>query len=263
MTNRASRSSFALLSAAMTAALIGCGTSQLKSSASLTTQSTGSGEKAPTVDRTRCDPTGKQLVSIDTNQDKKPDVIKLYTTGTVNGAAVQILACKQVDLNGDSKYDIVYRYDNTGTLTTEEFDLDFDGKYDSMTFYQSGQRVSEEMDTNYDGRSDLTKYFEAGKVVRIEKDSNNDGRVDQWEYYEGDRLDRIGYDSTGSGRVDKWERNPEGETNAVAAAAAGGALAPAAGATPPAAGGQLAPVAAPASAPTAPPPGPAAAPAKK
>jgi hypothetical protein len=164
------------------------------------------------VDRSRCDDRGKQLVASDTNGDKRPDVLKLFVSTGSGDNAAQRMVCKQVDLNNDSKIDIVYHYDDGGHLMFEEFDLDFDGRFDLRAFYQGGRKVREEMDTNYDNRVDFTKYYEADKLVRIERDANNDGRVDEWQYYDGGgKLDRIGYDSTGSGRVDRWERAPEAE----------------------------------------------------
>src|SRR3712207_562819 len=71
------------------------------------------------VDRSRCNDSGKQVVSADTDQDKKADVVKMYTTGTVNGQKVQVLACKQVDLNHDAKMDIIYHYDPAGAVSFE------------------------------------------------------------------------------------------------------------------------------------------------
>jgi hypothetical protein len=171
------------------------------------------------VDPTRCDPRGKQVVTADTNADKKSDVTKLYEVRDGAGGKVQVLACKQVDLNYDNRIDIVYHYDQTGTLSFEEFDLDFDGRYDLWAYYQGGQKIREEMDTNYDRRPDFTRFVEGGKVVRVERDANNDGRVDQWEYYEGGKLDRIGYDTTNSGRADKWDRAPDAVEGPGASAA--------------------------------------------
>jgi hypothetical protein len=191
------------------------------------------------VDPTRCDPKGKSVVTTDTDGDKKPDVTKLYEVREVNGAKVQILACKQVDLNHDDRVDIVYHYDQAGTLSFEEFDLDFDGRYDLWSYYQGGHKVREEMDTNYDRRPDFTKFFEGDKMVRVERDTNNDGKVDQWEYYENGKLDRIGYDSTGQGRADKWDRAPDDvaggiSSNAEAAAAQTAPALPGAAPPPPA-----------------------------
>src|SRR4051794_9088777 len=45
---------------------------------------------APPVDLSQCDEKGKQVVTSDTNNDKKPDVWKLYASG---GSNAQILTC--------------------------------------------------------------------------------------------------------------------------------------------------------------------------
>jgi hypothetical protein len=164
---------------------------------------------APSVDKGRCDASGKKLVEIDVNQDKKPDVWKIYAGTVENGAKVDVLTCKEVDLNFDGKKDMWVYYDNGGNITLEEFDLDFDGKLDLWTYRQNGKISRQELDTNFDGKTDIWKFFEAEKLARIERSTQKNGKVDVWEYYEGGKLDRIGYDTTGSGQVDKWDRAPE------------------------------------------------------
>ncbi len=200
----------------------------------------------PSVDRTKCSDKGKQVVTADTNLDKKPDVWKFFASVQQNGQSVSVLTCKQVDLNHDGKIDMVYYYDETGAQPTlEEFDLDFDGKFDVTTYYVGGKKVRKEEDTNLDGRPDVWTYLEDEKIVRVERDTDYNGKVDEWQYYEGGKLDRIGYDTTGTGRLDKWDRAPEGEPGQQPAEGGGGA-APAA--TPPAGGATQPPAA------TAPPP---------
>jgi hypothetical protein len=193
---------------------------------------------APQVDRTKCSDKGKEIITADTNQDKKPDVWKFFQTSTQNGQKVQVLTCKEVDLNHDGKLDAVYYYDDKGVQTTlEEFDMDFDGKFDLTVYYANGKRVREELDTNFDGKPDIFKYYEDEKLVREELDTNFDGKIDQWLYFEGGKLDRIGYDTQGTGRVDRWDRSPEQDENVPAEGApAAAAPAPAKGAatTPPA-----------------------------
>jgi hypothetical protein len=185
-------------------------------------------------DRSRCDDKGKQAISADTNGDGKPDVVKLFTVVDQGSQKVQQLACRQVDLNHDGKMDIIYTYAANGSLMAEDFDLDFDGKFDERVYYQEGKKVRMERDMDGDGKPDYVEFFEGGKLVRAERDSNGDGKTDEWLYYENGKLDRIGRDSTGSGRADKWERNPEtAETAPEAAPAAGAATAtPAAPAAP-------------------------------
>jgi hypothetical protein len=180
-------------------------------------------------DRSRCNDQGKQVITADTNGDGKPDVVKLFIVAQVNGQKVQQLSCRQVDLNHDSKMDIIYSYNDAGMLIGEEFDLDFDGKFDERVYYQDGKKVRMERDMDGDARPDYVEFYEGGRLVRVERDSNGDGRADEWQYYEGGKLDRIGIDTTGSGRADKWERNPESaEPAPEAAPAAGSAPAPAA-----------------------------------
>src|SRR3990170_4316522 len=121
------------------AALAGCGSSK--------TGAAGGAGMTSAIDKSRCSDQGKQVATSDTNGDKRPDVFKFYSKG---GGGSQVMTCKQVDLNQDGKVDIVYHYGEDGGLTFEEFDLDFDARFDLRAFYQGGRKVREEMDTNYD-----------------------------------------------------------------------------------------------------------------
>ena len=190
--------------------------------------------EAVVVDKSRCQPSGKKVVELDINNDKKPDVWKFYVKVAENGATVDALTCKEVDLNYDGKIDCWFYYDAASTVSHEEFDLDFDGKIDLQTFRQQGKIVRQELDTNYDGKTDVWKFYENEKLARIERSSKGNGRVDVWEYYEGGKLDRIGYDSLGTGRVDRWERAPEEKDESQNGAPAATAAAPAAATAPPA-----------------------------
>jgi antitoxin component YwqK of YwqJK toxin-antitoxin module len=202
-------------------------------------------------DKSRCDPSGKKVTTVDLNGDKKPDVWKFYATVVENGANLDVLTCKEVDLNFDEKKDMWVYYDNAGNINNEEYDLDFDGKIDLWVYRQNGHIVREEFDSNFDSRPDIWKFYENDKLVRLERSSKKNGKVDVWEYYEGGKLDRIGYDSTGSGQIDRWDRAPEEQQ---AQAAAGGA--PAGTATPAANTRPVAPTAAPETAGTATTPAP-------
>jgi hypothetical protein len=206
----------------------------------------------PSVDRSKCSDKGKQIVTADTNLDKKPDVWKFFTSVQQGGQTVSVLSCKQVDLNHDGKVDVVQYYDESGNqITLEEADLDFDGQFDVTIYYVNGKKVRKEEDTNLDKRPDVWTYYEDDKIVRIERDTDYNGKVDEWQYYEAGKLDRIGYDTTGTGRLDRWDRAPEGDTGGGAGEPAGGGAAPAT--TPPAAGATQ-PPAATAPAPVSPPP---------
>ncbi len=232
--------SLPLLAVCVPLAFSGCG-GQQKLGAEMAGAPQGSNVPAgPPVDKTKCNEKDKKIITSDTDLDKKPDVWKYYQSKEINGQKVEVLVCKQVDLNHDGRLDMVSYYDDAGQkVEMEEADLDFDGRFDAAFYFANGKKVRIESDMNFDSKVDVWKYFEEEKLVRIERDTNSDGRVDEWQYYEGGRLDRIGYDTTGSGKVDKWDRAPEGEDTE-----GGGAAAPA----------PAAPGAPPAAAPTVPPP---------
>ena len=164
--------------------------------------------KVQAADRTRCNSAGKRIVKLDLNRDKQPDVFKLYETKLVNGEKIEVLSCKEVDLNFDGRKDVWNYYDDQGNLRMEEWDLDFDGRIDMTTHRKSGKIHTQELDTNYDKRPDIWRRYEDGVLVRVERDSNNDNRVDYREFYEGGRLDRINYDKDGDGRMESWDRLP-------------------------------------------------------
>src|SRR3954463_8943029 len=100
-------------------------------------------------DKSRCDPGGKKVATVDLNQDNKADVWKFYATVTENGANLEVLTCKEVDLNFDGKKDMWVYYDNAGNINSEEYDLDFDSKIDLWVYRQNGHIVREEFDSNF------------------------------------------------------------------------------------------------------------------
>src|SRR5262249_50053716 len=88
---------------------------------------------APNVDLSRCDAKGKRVDTVDTNNDGKPDVWKMYKQ-TAQG---EVLVCKEVDLNHDARVDEITFYDDAGNRVLEQFDLDFDGKVDETVYYEA------------------------------------------------------------------------------------------------------------------------------
>lgn len=166
-------------------------------------------------DRSRCDAKGKRVVTLDLNQDKQADVWKIYATKSEGGSKVEILTCKEQDINFDGRKDIWVYYDDQGNREMEEMDFDFDGRIDLVTIRRGGKVVRQEMDTNFDGKADIVKYFTEEVLERVERDSNNDGKVDYWEYYEGGQLDRVGYDKDGDGKPEEFDRAPAQATAAA------------------------------------------------
>jgi hypothetical protein len=97
----------------------------------------------------------------------RPDVARVYKREGFRGPPV--LACREVDLNGDGHKDVLVYYDAEGRKLREEFDHDFDGIADVKSFYEQGKLVRQELDLNHDGKPDVLQHFEAGKLVRSER----------------------------------------------------------------------------------------------
>lgn len=160
---------------------------------------------------------GLTLKSFDLNRDKRPDVFKFYKVApdaSAAGQSVEQLVRKDVDLNNDGKVDVIRLYDAKNNVTEERTDLDFDGRYDELAFFEEAQLVRKEIDLDYDGRPEITRYYADNKLGRIELDRNGDGKIDTWEYYEGGKLDRVGTDNDGDGIVDKWDHQKDGSAPA-------------------------------------------------
>jgi uncharacterized protein YceK len=201
------------------AALIGAGCGGPQKATSVSSGAAAMKANTP-MDRSRCDESGKRVVTVDTNRDGKPDVWKMFKG--------EVMTCKQVDFNHDGKIDYVAHFDPNLVPVMEEFDLDFDGKFDEVVFYERGEVVRKEYDTNHDGVPDIWKYFKDGRLVRLERDTRCAGKVDYWEEYENNKLARIKYTDENVKGGMRVEENPEDADEAEAATPTGPASKPAA-----------------------------------
>jgi hypothetical protein len=100
--------------------------------------------------------------------ESKSDVVRVFGKSPEGGAKLA-LSCREVDLNGDGRKDVLVFYDPQGRKQREEFDHDFDGVADLVALYQEGQLVRQELDADYDGTFDLVEHYEGGRRVRVEK----------------------------------------------------------------------------------------------
>lgn len=212
----------------------------------------------------RCDVTGpdREASEYDTSGDQVPDVRKVYLAVGTGMDQRLVVICRETDLNGDGRKDVIRYYDDEGRSLREEADRNFDGKVDRATQFQNGEIVREDSDENRDGKMDLRVFYDRGAPLRAERDlagrsTPAEWHPDRWEYYEAGRIVRMGTDVDGDSRVDRWDRDatfkrPGDDATAQAvhgaaaeasgAAAAGGSAAPAPGSTPaPAGGGAAAP----------------------
>lgn len=166
------------------------------------------GLSIPRVDATLCDTKGKRVETFDLNHDGVPDVWKMYTTADEGGTSVEILTCKQVDLDRDGKKDYVQTYSRTGEIIAEEFDFTFEGSMDAREHYdkKTGKIYLIERDTDHDNQPDVwEKYDKDGLLESVRRDRNADGKPDLWEQYKSGVLIAILYDDDFDGKVDRKE----------------------------------------------------------
>jgi hypothetical protein len=143
---------------------------------------------------------GLVLVEIDLNNDGVIDVFNYFRE---RSQADRLLVRKELDLNHDARIDIWSFFTDTGELSREEMDGDFDGKVDWVDHYQSNTRALTEVDTDYDGQFDMFKYYENGNISRKERDTTGNGNVDFWELFdEKGNVVKTGRDTTGDGVMD-------------------------------------------------------------
>ena len=177
MGNRVATLGFALASVS----LVACGGSGKKSKGPNDVAGIGEtdGITVPRVDPSLCDTKGKTIRTFDLNRDNRPDVWKLFAQSEEGGTTVEILTCKQVDLDHDGRKDYVQTYSRTGEILAEEFDFTFEGSMDAREHYDK----------------------KTGKIYLIERDTDHDKKPDVWEMYRKGRLERMGVDLDGDERV--------------------------------------------------------------
>tara|TARA_R110002073_G_scaffold24260_1_gene81846 strand:- start:31765 stop:32499 length:735 start_codon:yes stop_codon:yes gene_type:complete len=200
--------------------LVACGgATKGKGATDVTGIDSTDGLTVPRVDPSLCDTKGKKVTTFDLNHDNQPDVWKLYATANEGGTTVEILTCKQVDLDHDGKKDYVQTYSRTGEMVAEEFDFTFEGEMDAREHYdrKTGKIYLIERDSDHDKKPDVwEKYDEEGLLESVRRDRNADGKPDLWEQYKKGVLLAILYDDDFDNKVDrkdelKTEKPPKTE----------------------------------------------------
>jgi hypothetical protein len=160
----------------------------------------------PRVDPKLCNTKGKKVTTYDLNHDNKPDVWKLFATANEGGTTVEILTCKQVDLDHDGRKDYVQTFSRTGEMVAEEFDFTFEGSMDAREHYdkKTGKIYLIERDADHDKKPDVwEKYDSEGRIESVRRDRNGDGKPDLWEQYKEGQLLAILYDDDFDNKVDR------------------------------------------------------------
>jgi hypothetical protein len=168
--------------------------------------------KVPRVDPSLCKAEGndRRIAAYDLNHDDRADAWKIFKIKEERGTKVEVMTCKQVDLDHDpqSRKDYVVEYDDAGNMILEEFDFDFDGKFDARRHYDANtqRKILVERNTDFDEKPDLwEEYDKMEKVDRVLRDRNGDGKPDYWELFRDGTLETILYDDDFDGKVDKRE----------------------------------------------------------
>lgn len=205
-----------LLPLLFSVAVVGCKSSSpepVTSPGAAVDRATSGGEVA---DAGRCLPDGPgfEVSEYDTSGDSTPDVRKLFKKVGEGSLARLVLVCREADLNGDRRKDIVRLYNDEGQPVREEADRDFDGRIDEITQFTKGRLALREVDSSGNGVIDTKIFYEAGVPVRAERDMSGRSTVavwqpDRWEYYTDGRTARVGTDLDGDGKVDRWDRDDE------------------------------------------------------
>jgi hypothetical protein len=157
---------------------------------------------------------GREVSEYDTSGDHVFDVRKVFLAIGTGVDARLVMICRETDINGDGKKDIIRYYDDEGRSLREESDRDFDGKMDLILVFQEGKVLREELDENHDGKVDTKIFLDNGKPIRSERDLTNTSTSDKWkpnrwEYYEAGKMVRMGTDLDGDSRVDRWDRDAD------------------------------------------------------
>ena len=155
---------------------------------------------------------GYEVTEYDTSGDDSADVRKVFKSVGEGSLSRLVLVCREADLNGDGRKDIVRFYNDEGRPVREEADRTFDGQIDEITQFADGRVSLQEIDTTGNGVIDTKIFYEGGQPARGERDmagrsTAREWKPDRWEYYVDGRTVRIGTDLNGDGKVDRWDRD--------------------------------------------------------
>lgn len=200
------------------------------------------GARSESLDHEQCSESGNRVEQLDTNNDGKPDIRRIFDK---SGHEL----CRVVDLNHDGQPDLYEYFDASGNVRRREFCYDDTGVVNAIEYYDAGKLSRREYDTTGQHKIDTWDYFDGAPVdaksgrpthpTRRERDTTGDGRVDQWWSWSGDNV-TIAVDTNGDGQPDPTSQltlDKSGQAVGSATSQDNGAPAPAASSAAPAASG--------------------------
>ena len=179
----------------------GCSTSTQNSGVAAASLPKGAG-----LEHEECDESGNRVEMLDTNNDGKPDIRRVFNKGS--GKEV----CRVSDLNHDGHPDLYEYFDDNGAVRRRELCFDDTGVVNAIEHYDGGRLTKREYDTGGQHRIDTWDYFEPGLPMdaktgrpvhpsRRERDTKGTGHVDQWWTWQGTKI-TISKDVEGNGKPD-------------------------------------------------------------
>lgn len=129
-------------------------------------------------------------------EDAKVTVVFIFEKK--NSEVERRMIMQVFDLNGDGKMDLARHYKNK-ILVKLESDLDFDGKVDDVSEYDSktGKLLKK---TVASGASNEWRYWYNDELRLKEIDRNNDKKPDMWLHYRKDKIVKTEVDSNFDGK---------------------------------------------------------------
>ena len=131
---------------------------------------------------------------IDYNGDGLTDSITKYKDQRIDQT--------KFDRNFDGNYDTIASFNRKGYIAASDSDLDFDGEFETKTFYRNGAAFRQESDTNADGAIDYVATYRFGRLREVELISPAEGNPTKRQHYRHDRLQSADYDSDGDGEFE-------------------------------------------------------------
>lgn len=96
---------------------------------------------------------------IDHNNDGKLDETWYYVADRLLQA--------EIDRNFDGKTDLIFYYNHRGIIEYNEQDDNFDGIFETETFYDKGNIEWSQSDINRDGSIDVETHYKFGKLKKV------------------------------------------------------------------------------------------------
>ncbi len=112
------------------------------------------------------------------------------------------LSKAEIDRNSDGEIDLIYIYDRMGLVESSSSDEDFDGVFETESYYKFGNPVWQKSDTTGDGFKDYRTDFKYGRIYTITFFDSVTKKPIKVQTFGPIKLKRAEIDTTGDGTLD-------------------------------------------------------------